>query len=76
VANLALALLLHFERFFAFLRHKGVEPRVKFAVARLLTATRACRVQNRAPLNHLVTAIRSHRNALPIPSLLKTASTT
>ena len=26
VANLALALLQHFERFFAFLRHEGVEP--------------------------------------------------
>jgi transposase len=26
VANLALALLVHFERFFAFLRHDGVEP--------------------------------------------------
>jgi transposase len=101
VANLALALLLHFEKFFAFLRHEGVEPtnnvaeralrcavqwrKISFgsrsaqgevAVARLLTATRSCRMQNRAPLNYLVTALRSHRNALPIPSLLKTASTT
>jgi len=101
VANLALALLQHFERFFAFLRHEGVEPtnnvaeralrcavqwrKISFgsrsaqgevAVARLLTATRTCRMQNRAPLNYLVTALRSHRNALPIPSLLNTASTT
>jgi transposase len=101
VANLALALLQHFERFFAFLRHEGVEPtnnvaeralrcavqwrKISFgsrsaqgevAVARLLTATRTCRMQNRPPLNYLVTALRSHRNALPIPSLLKTASTT
>jgi transposase len=101
VANLALALLLHFEKFFAFLRHEGVEPtnnvaeralrcavqwrKISFgsrsaqgevAVARLLTATRTCRMQNRAPLNYLVTALRSHRNALPIPSLLKTVSTT
>ena len=101
VANLALALLQHFERFFAFLRHEGVEPtnnvaeralrcavqwrKISFgsrsaqgevAVARLLTVTRTCRMQNRAPLDYLVTAIRSHRNALPIPSLLKTASTT
>jgi transposase len=101
VANLALALLLHFEKFFAFLRHEGVEPtnnvaeralrcavqwrKISFgsrsaqgevAVARLLTATRTCRMQNRAPLNYLVNALRSHRNALPIPSLLKTASTT
>jgi transposase len=98
VANLALALLQHFERFFAFLRHEGVEPtnnvaeralrcavqwrKISFgsrsaqgevAVARLLTVTRTCRMQHRAPLVYLVTAIRSHRNALPIPSLLKKA---
>jgi len=101
VANLALALVQHFERFFAFLRHEGVEPtnnvaeralrcavqwrKISFgsrsaqgevAVARLLTVTRTCRLQNRAPLVYLVTAIRSHRNALPMPSLLKTASAT
>jgi len=101
VANLALALLQYFERFFAFLRHNGVEPtnnvaeralrcavqwrKISFgsrsaqgevAVARLLTVTRTCRMQHRAPLVYLVTAIRSHRNALPMPSLLKTASTT
>jgi transposase len=98
VANLALALMQHFERFFAFLRHEGVEPtnnvaeralrcavqwrKISFgsrsaqgevAVARLLTVTRTCRMQHRAPLVYLVTAIRSHRNALPIPSLLKKA---
>jgi transposase len=101
VANLALALLQYFERFFAFLRHEGVEPtnnvaeralrcavqwrkisfgsrspRGEVAVARLLTVTRTCRIQNRAPLNYLVTALSSHRNALPVPSLVKTASTT
>jgi len=101
VANLALALLLHFEKFFAFLRNEGVEPtnnvaeralrcavqwrKISFgsrsaqgevAVARLLTATRTCRMQNRAPLSYLVTALQSHRNGLPVPSLLKTASTT
>jgi len=98
VANLALALLQHFEKFFAFLRHEGVEPtnnvaeralrcavqwrKISFgsrsaqgevAVARLLTVTRTCRMQNRAPLDYLVNALRSHRNALPIQSLLKTA---
>ncbi len=98
VANLALALMQHFGKFFAFLRHEGVEPtnnvaeralrcavqwrKISFgsrsaqgevAVARLLTVTRTCRMQNRAPLDYLVTALRSHRNALPIPSLLKTA---
>jgi transposase len=98
VANLALALLQHFERFFAFLRHEGVEPtnnvaeralrcavqwrKISFgsrsaqgevAVARLLTVTRTCRMQNRAPLDYLVSALRSHRNARPVPSLLKTA---
>ena len=101
VANLALALLQHFERFFAFLRHEGVEPtnniaeralrcavqwrKISFgsrsaqgevAVARLLTITRTCRMQNRPPLDYLVIAIRSHRKALPVPSLLKSASTT
>jgi transposase len=98
VANLALALLQHFERFFAFLRHEGVEPtnnvaeralrcavqwrkisfgsrsaRGEVAVARLLTVTLTCRMQSRAPLIYLVNALRSHRNALPVPSLLKTA---
>jgi transposase len=101
VANLALALLKHFERFFAFLRNEGVEPtnnsaeralrcavqwrKISFgsrsaqgevAVARLLTVTRTCRMQNRAPLDYLVAVIRSHRNALSIPSLLKKPSTT
>jgi transposase len=101
VANLALALLKHFERFFAFLRNEGVEPtnnsaeralrcavqwrKISFgsrsvqgevAVARLLTITRTCRMQNRAPLDYLVAVIRSNRNALPIPSLLKKPSTT
>jgi transposase len=98
VANLARALLQHFERFFAFLRHEGVEPtnniaeralrcavqwrKISFgsrsaqgevAVARLLTVTRTCRMQNRAPLDYLVSALRSHRNVVSIPSLLKTA---
>jgi transposase len=100
VANLALALLQHFEKFFAFLRHEGVEPtnnvaeralrcavqwrKISFgsrsaqgevAVARLLTVTRTCRMQNRAPLDYLVTAIRSHRKAVPVPSLLRAIST-
>ena len=101
VGNLALALWEHFERFFAFVRHDGVEPtnniaeralrcavqwrKISFgsrsaqgevAVARLLTVTRTCRMQNRAPLDYLVTAIRSHRKALPISSLLEMASPT
>jgi transposase len=101
VANLALALLKYFERFFAFLRHEGVEPtnnvaeralrcavqwrKISFgsrsaqgevAVARLLTVTRTCRMQNRAPLDYLVTAIRSHRKAAPVSSFLKSPSTT
>jgi len=101
VANLALALLKHFEKFFAFLRHEGVEPtnniaeralrcavqwrKISFgsrsvqgevAVARLLTVTRTCRMQKRAPLEYLVTAIRSHRKAQPIASLLQKPSTT
>ena len=99
--NLALALLKHFERFFAFLRNEGVEPtnnsaeralrcavqwhktsfgsrspQGEVAVARLLTVTRTCRMQNREPLDYLGTAIRSHRNAQAVPSLMKSASTT
>ena len=101
VRNLALALLKHFERFFAFLRNEGVEPtnnvaeralrcavqwrktsfgsrspQGEVAAARLLTATRTCRMQNREPLSYLGAAIRSHRCAQAVPSLLKTASTT
>jgi transposase len=100
VRNLALALLKHFEKFFAFLRNEGVEPtnnsaeralrcavqwrKISFgsrsakgeiAVARLLTVTRTCRMQNREPLDYLGTAIRSHRQAQGVPSLLKTAPT-
>jgi len=101
VRNLALALLKHFEKFFAFLRKEGVEPtnnsaeralrcavqwrKVSFgsrsaqgeiAVARLLTVTRTCRMQNREPLDYLGNAIRSHRKAQMVTSLLKTPSTT
>jgi len=101
VRNLALALMKHFEKFFAFLRNEGVEPtnnsaeralrcavqwrkisfgsrstRGEIAVARLLTVTRTCRIQNREPLDYLGSAIRSHRKAQAVPSLLKTAPTT
>lgn len=101
VRNLALALLKHFERFFAFLRNEGVEPtnnsaeralrcavqwrktsfgsrstQGEVAVARLLTAARTCRMQNKEPLRYLGAAIRAHRHAQPVPSLLKTVSTT
>jgi transposase len=101
VRNLAVALLTHFEKFFAFLRHEGVEPtnnsaeralrcavqwrktsfgsrsaQGEIAVARLLTVTRTCRLQNREPLDYLGSAIRSHRKALAVPSLLKLAPTT
>jgi transposase len=47
----------------------------EIAVARLLTVTRTCRIQNREPLDYLSSAIRSHRKAQAVPSLLKTAST-
>jgi transposase len=98
VANLAFALLKHFEKFFAFLRNEGVEPtnnsaeralrcavqwrktsfgsrssQGEVAVARLLTVTRTCRMQNREPLDYLGTAIRFHRRSQTVPSLLKTA---
>jgi transposase len=48
----------------------------EIAVARLLTVTRTCRMQNREPLDYLGSAIRSHRKAQAVPSLLKTAPTT
>jgi len=101
VRNLALELLKHFEKFFAFLRNEGVEPtnnsaeralrcavqwrKISFgsrsaqgeiAVARLLTVTRTCRMQNREPLDYLGSAIRSHRRTQAVPSLLETAPTT
>jgi transposase len=96
VSNLARALLVHFERFFTFLRKDGVEPtnnaaeralrcavqwrktsfgnrsaEGELAVARLLTVTRTCRIQNRAPLDYLVVAVKLHRNGQSVPSLLK-----
>jgi transposase len=101
VRNLAVALLTHFEKFFAFLRREGVEPtnnsaeralrcavqwrktsfgsrsaQGEVAVARLLTVTRTCRLQNRESLDYLGTAIRSHRKAQTAPSLLRVAPTT
>ena len=93
VANLALALLQHFERFFAFLRYEGVEPtnnvaeralrcavqwrKISFgsrsaqgevAVARLLTATRTCRMQNHSPagLPRCRPPVLSQRVARPV----------
>ena len=46
------------------------------AMARLLTVTRTCRMQNRSPLGYLSAAVRAHRSAAPSPSLLASASTT
>jgi hypothetical protein len=46
------------------------------AMARLLTVTRTCRMQNRNSLDYLAAAVRAHRSALPVPSLLANASTT
>jgi transposase len=51
-------------------------PQGELAVARLLTAARTCRLQNRSSLAYLSSAIRSHRRAQPGPSLLKHAQTT
>ena len=45
-------------------------------MARLLTVTRTCRMQNRNSLDYLSAAVRAHRNAAPVPSLLANASTT
>jgi transposase len=46
------------------------------AVARLLTVTRTCRMQNRQPLDYLAEAVAAHRKPLPAPSLLQTTQTT
>jgi len=46
------------------------------AMARLLTVTRTCRMQNRNSLNYLAAAVRAHRSAAPVPSLLSRAPTT
>jgi transposase len=46
------------------------------AMARLLTVTRTCRMQNRNSLHYLAAAVRAHRSGAPVPSLLVKASTT
>jgi TolA-binding protein len=46
------------------------------AMARLLTVTRTCRMQNRNSLGYLSAAVRAHRTHAPVPSLLAKASTT
>jgi transposase len=46
------------------------------AVARLLTVTRTCRMQNRQPPDYLAEAIAAHGKALPAPSLLQKTQTT
>ena len=45
-------------------------------MARLLTITQTCRMQNRHPPDYLNSAIRSHRFAQPPPSLLKNSRPT
>lgn len=45
------------------------------AMARLLTVTRTCRMQNRNSLDYLSAAVRAHRSDAPVPSLLAKAST-
>ena len=42
----------------------------EIAVARLLTVTRTCRLQNRAALDYLIIAVGSHRSGRTAPSLL------
>jgi hypothetical protein len=37
------------------------------AMARLLTVTRTCRMQNRNSLAYLAAAVRAHRSAVPVP---------
>ena len=50
--------------------------RGEVAAARLLTVKGTCRMQSREPLRYLTSAIHAHRHGQPVPSLLKTASTT
>ena len=47
----------------------------EIAVARLLTVTRTCRMQNRNPLHYLAQAVRLYRCGLPSPSLLPKTAT-
>ena len=51
-------------------------PEGEVAVARLLTVTRTCHMQNRRSLDYIAQAVRSYRTAQPCPSLLKSTSTT
>lgn len=44
--------------------------RGELAVARLLTVSQTCRLQQRSALNYLAEAIRCHRRNEPVPSLL------
>jgi hypothetical protein len=73
-------LLLNFERFFTVLRQEGVdltnsaERALRRPVARLLAVTHTCRMQNRAVLDYLVAAVRSHRTRQSVPSLLEWAA--
>jgi transposase len=46
------------------------------AMARLLTVTRTCRMQNRNSLHYLSAAVRAHRSTATVPSLLVKASGT
>jgi len=46
------------------------------AMARLLTETRTCRMQNRNSPDYLSAAVRAHRSMAPAPSLLAQAPTT
>ena len=45
-------------------------PAGEVAVARLLTVTRTCHMQNRRSLSYLAQAVRSYRKGEPCPSLL------
>jgi transposase len=41
----------------------------EIALARLLTVTQTCKLQQRSPLLYLLTAVYNHRRGLPAPSL-------
>ena len=42
----------------------------EIALARLLTVTQTCKLQQRPPLLYLLTAVYNHRRGIPVPSLL------
>ena len=76
VRNLAPALFLHLPHCFTFVDRGRCRADDELAVARLLTITRTCQVQQLNALVYLTAAIRAHRRRQVVASLLSKAATT